>query len=136
MKQYYTEKKYKELLSKLVILVDTRESSNKSITEWFDRNGVKWKSRALKTGDYGFMIESCPEMGFLADTYFTDELCIERKNSVSELAGNIANTTKDDDRIFKEFNRMINIEKNYLLIENDSIEDIFTENYKTKLNPT
>ena len=136
MKQYYTEKKYKELLSKLVILVDTRESSNKSITEWFDRNGVKWKSRTLKTGDYGFMIESCPEMGFLADTYFTDELCIERKNSVSELAGNIANTTKDDDRIFKEFNRMINIEKNYLLIENDSIEDIFTENYKTKLNPT
>jgi ERCC4-type nuclease len=136
MKQYYTDKKYKELLSHMVVLVDSREQSNKNVTDWFDRNNIKWKSRALKTGDYGFMVESCPELGFSIDTYFSDELCIERKNSVSELAGNIANATKDDDRIFKEFNRMINIEKNYLLIENDSIEDIFTENYKSKLNPT
>lgn len=136
MKQYYTEKNYKELLSHLVILVDTREQNNKTVTDWFDRNSIKWKSRALKTGDYGFMIESCPELGFSINTYFSDEICIERKNSVSELAGNIANASKDDDRIFKEFNRMINIDKNYILIENDSIEDIFTENYKTKLNPT
>ena len=136
MKQYYTEKNYKELLSHLVILIDTREQNNKTVTEWFDRNSIKWKSRALKTGDYGFMIESCPELGFSINTYFSDEICIERKNSVSELAGNIANASKDDDRIFKEFNRMINIDKNYILIENDSIEDIFTENYKTKLNPT
>ena len=62
-------------------------------------------------------------------------MCIERKNSVSELAGNFANASKDDDRIFKELNRMINIERNYLLIENDKIEDIFEANYKTKLNP-
>lgn len=112
MKQYYTDKKYKELLSHMVVLVDTRENTNKNVTDWFDRNNIKWKSRALKTGDYGLMIESCPELGFSIDTYFSD------------------------DRIFKEFNRMINIEKNYLLIENDSIEDIFTENYKSKLNPT
>lgn len=131
MKQYYTDKKYKELLSHLVILVDSREQNNKTVLEWFDRNNIKWKSKALKTGDYGFMIESCPELGFSINTHFSDEICIERKNSVSELAGNIANATKDDDRIFKEFNRMINIEKNYLLIEN-----IFTENYKSKLNPT
>lgn len=136
MKQYYTDKKYKELLSHLVILVDSREQNNKTVLDWFDRNNIKWKSKALKTGDYGFMIESCPELGFSINTHFSDEICIERKNSVSELAGNIANATKDDDRIFKEFNRMINIEKNYLLIENDSIEDIFTENYKSKLNPT
>lgn len=111
MKQYYTDKKYKELLSHMVVLVDTRENTNKNVTDWFDRNNIKWKSRALKTGDYGLMVESCPELGFSIDTYFSDELCIERKNSVSELAGNIANATKDDDRIFKEFNRMINIEK-------------------------
>lgn len=72
----------------------------------------------------------------MVDTWFLDDICIERKNSVSELAGNIANATKDDERIFKEFNRMININKNYILIENDSIEDIFLENYRTKLNST
>lgn len=111
MKQYYTDKKYKELLSHMVILVDTREQNNKTVIDWFDKNNIKWKSRALKTGDYGLMVENCPELGFSIDTYFNDELCIERKNSVSELAGNIANASKDDDRIFKEFNRMINIEK-------------------------
>ena len=52
MKQYYTDKKYKELLSHMVVLVDSREQSNKNVTDWFDRNNIKWKSRALKTGDY------------------------------------------------------------------------------------
>lgn len=125
-----------ELISSIVILIDTREKVNSHITDYFDRKGIPYKKKALDYGDYGFMIESCPELGFSINTHFSDEICIERKNSVSELAGNIANATKDDDRIFKEFNRMINIEKNYLLIENDSIEDIFTENYKSKLNPT
>lgn len=74
--------------------------------------------------------------------YESNEKCIKdleelrSKLECNEKSLNIANATKDDDRIFKEFNRMINIEKNYLLIENDSIEDIFTENYKSKLNPT
>ena len=63
MKQYYTDKKYKELLSHMVVLVDTRENTNKNVTDWFDRNNIKWKSRALKTGDYGLMVESCPEFG-------------------------------------------------------------------------
>ena len=51
MKQYYTDKKYKELLSHMVILVDSREQNNKSVIDWFDRNKIRWKSKALKTGD-------------------------------------------------------------------------------------
>ena len=89
MKQYYTDKHYKELLSHMIILVDTRDQTNGAILEWFNKHKVRWKTKALKTGDYGLMIEACPELGFLTDTYFTDELCIERKNSVSELAGRI-----------------------------------------------
>ena len=96
MKQYYTDKHYKELLSHMIILVDTRDQTNGEILEWFTKHKVRWKTKALKTGDYGLMIESCPELGFLTDTYFTDELCIERKNSVSELAGNFSNVLKDD----------------------------------------
>lgn len=134
MKTYCTKKEYEDLLSHLIVLVDTQEKNNKEIIDWLCNNNVKYKCKSLKTGDYSFMIESCPELGFQVDTYFSDELCIERKNSVSELAGNFANASKDDDRIFKELNRMINIERNYLLIENDKIEDIFEANYKTKLN--
>lgn len=33
MKQYYTDKKYKELLSHMVVLVDTRENTNKNVTD-------------------------------------------------------------------------------------------------------
>ena len=34
----------------------------------------------------------------------------------------------------KELNRMINIQNCYILIENDSLQDIIDGNYKSKLN--
>ena len=71
------------------------------------------------------MIRACPELGFAYDTYFTDEIVIEKKNSLSELAGNLASVSDDGERIFKEFNRMINVERAYLVIENDGIDGIF-----------
>ncbi len=131
MKYYYTDKKYKELLSYLVILHDSREVSSDHILNYFDKHNIKHEKRALKTGDYSFKIQACPDLGFPLDTYFTDELCIERKNSVSELAGNIA---EKDDRILKEFNRMINIQDCYILIEDDRFDDILEHNYKSNYN--
>lgn len=121
----------KELLENLVVLVDTREQTNKKILEYFDSHNIKYKQRSLKTGDYSFMIKKCPELGFLVDTYFTDELCIERKNSVSEIAGNMV---EKDDRFIKELNRMINIQDVYILIENDRFDDIIDHNYESKYN--
>ncbi len=49
------------------------------------------------------MIRACPELGFAYDTYFTDEIVIEKKNSLSELASNFASASDDGERIFKEF---------------------------------
>ena len=77
------------------------------------------------------MIKKCPELGFLVDTYFTDELCVERKNSVSEIAGNMV---EKDERFLKELNRMINIQDVYILIENDKLGDIIEHNYESKYN--
>ncbi len=77
------------------------------------------------------MIESCPELGFPQNTYFTDEICIERKNSVDEIAGNIK---EKDERFFKELNRMINIKNSYLLIENNRLDDIINHNYNSQYN--
>lgn len=121
----------KELLDNLIVLVDTREQTNLKILEYFDKHNIKYKSKALKTGDYSFMIKKCPELGFLVDTYFTDELCIERKNSVSEIAGNMV---EKDERFLKELNRMINIQDVYILIENDKLGDIIEHNYESKYN--
>lgn len=131
MKHYYTEKEYKLLLSNLVILHDSREQSADDILKYFDEQGIKHEKRALKTGDYSFKISVCEELGIHRDMYYSDVLCIERKNSVSEIAGNFC---EKDDRFMKELNRMINIQHCYILIENDSLQDIIDGNYKSKLN--
>ena len=115
----------------MVILHTTNEQKNQHILDYFDKKCIKHKAKALKTGDYTFKIESCPELGFVKDTYFTDELCIERKNSIDELAGNIK---EHDERFFKELNRMINIKNCYLLIENNRIDDIINHNYQSQYN--
>ena len=131
MKYYYTEKKLKDLTSNLIILHDSREQTSNHILEYFDKHNILHEKRALKTGDYSYKIKACPELGFPIDTYFTDELCIERKNSINEIAGNMA---EKDDRFLKELNRMINIQDCYILIENDRIDDILEHNYDSKLN--
>ena len=132
-KMYYTEKQYKELLKHLVIFYSGQEQVNDHILEEFDKQGVRHMKRAMDTGDYSFMIEACPELGFPHNTYFTDELKIERKNSVSELAACFANGNGSD-RFMKELNRMQNIERVYLLVENDRLEDILEHNYQSKYN--
>lgn len=131
MKNYYTEKRYKELLKNLVILHAGNEQCNQHIIEYFDKHNILHEKRALKTGDYSFKIKACPELGFPIDCYFTDELVVERKNSINEIAGNIA---EKDDRFLKELNRMINIQDCYILIEDDKLDDIIEHNYNTKLN--
>jgi len=133
LKQYYTEKKYKELLQYMTILYDSKEQVNDHILKYFDDNKIHYRKKALKTGDYSMMISACPELGFIVDTYFTDELIIERKNSVKELAGNLANNQKDD-RFMKELNRLINVKHSYLIVENDSLDDIIEHNYDTDYN--
>lgn len=134
MKRYYTDKEYRQLIHHMVILVDTRDKTNQAILDEFDRQGIKYRKKALKTGDYSFAIEECHELGFPYETLFVDEIIIERKNSLSELAGNFASKT-DDNRIFKELNRMINVERAYLVIENNSLDDLYAHNYKSEYNP-
>lgn len=118
-------------MSHLVVLHTGNEQKNQHILDYFDKKGIKHKAKTLKTGDYSFMIEACPELGFVRDTYFTDELCIERKNSIGELAGNIK---EKDERFFKELNRMINIKNTYLLIENNCVDDIIEHRYDSQYN--
>ena len=46
-----------ELISSIVILIDTREKSFSHITDYFDRKDIKYKKKALAYGDYSFMLE-------------------------------------------------------------------------------
>lgn len=136
MKLHLTDKNYRKLITeKMVILVDTREQKNQPYLDVWDASGIRWKRKALKTGDYNFMLEAAPELGWYShDLYFTDELVIERKNSVDELAGNFANSSKDNGRILREFDRMVKAERAYLLIEDDSLSSILNHEYRSNLN--
>ena len=133
MKLHLTDKNYRKLITeKMVILVDTREQKNQPYLDAWDASGIRWKRKALKTGDYNFMLEAAPELGWYShDLYFTDELVIERKNSVDELAGNFANSSKDNGRILREFDR----EYRSNLNENSFLRSILTVQANNQMVP-
>ena len=61
------------------------------------------------------------------------EVFIERKSGLTELSGNLGT---DRDRFTREFTRAkADRAKPFLLIENDTIEDVFLGNYRSKLQP-
>lgn len=86
MKPYYTAKTLKELKSEMTILGTTNEQKNDHVKDWFSTNKILYRDRKLDTGDYNLMLPKNPENGRFQDFYFTDELFIERKNSLDELA--------------------------------------------------
>lgn len=66
-KYKYTDKEMEELISSMVILIDTREKANSHITDYFERKGIAYKKKALDYGDYSFMIPSNEKLGILRD---------------------------------------------------------------------
>jgi len=112
IKQRYTPTEYKQLLSHVKIICTTNEQVNDHIKTWFDKKKVLHDDIALKTGDYCFAINPCPELGFPVETRFTDELFIERKNSLTELAGSIKS-----EAFHYELKRARLIKHKYLIVE-------------------
>lgn len=138
MKRHYTEKQYKELLSHIRIICQTNEQVNDHILDYFDMHGIGYRQKSLPEGDYGFLIEAAPELGFPVDTYFTDELFIERKNSLQELAQSLYGQKKKrtngiveyDDAFLRELKRAIHKKHKYLLVEQpDGWDGILRHDY-------
>lgn len=125
----YTDKEMDELISSIVILIDTREQKCQHILDYFDRKNIKYKKKALSYGDYSFMIEENNKLSIPRDLYFDKRIVVERKGSLEEISGNLTNGR---DRFEKEL--CLAPENKVLLIENGSYEDIATGNYDTKYN--
>lgn len=91
------------------VIKDTREQDgytfDKFHGKYFSCNGMI--ERKLDTGDYSLL-------------GFEDKLCIERKASVSELAGNLG---KDKKRFMAEIDRMTDFDFKFLVLE-FSLEDV------------
>jgi len=125
----YTDKQKDELLKSIVILIDTREQSNKWITDYFDEKKIPYKSKKLNFGDYSYFIPKNDELDIPRDMYMDQISTIERKGSLEELSGNFS---KDRDRFEKELSLYKG--KMHLLIENASYDDIYNNNYQTQYN--
>ena len=124
MRKYLTDAEINEALTELTIVVDRREKVNKHITDYFDKNKVKYIERSMSVGDYSAM---------LGDMTMEGSISCERKNSIDELASCM---TAGRDRFEREFLRAkANGTKVFLIIENASWSDILLHNYRSKLAP-
>ena len=117
-----TESELKEKLKGLTIIADSREQQT-HVIEYCEKNKVPHIVRKLEVGDYSCM---------LGDTTFENDIIVERKNSIDELAMCF---TSERLRFEREFirARAYNI-KPYLIIENATWSDIFIGNYRSKLS--
>lgn len=118
MRYKFTDKEINETLNKLIIIVDSREQANDHIIGWFDKSKKEYKVQKLDYGDYGCYLPLGSFEGQTRDIYFTDELVIERKFCIDELAMNLRDNKTNINEIKKE------------------IVELFGEKYLTKVLKT
>lgn len=135
VKLRFTDTEINKLLKEnFKILYDTREQVNDHILTYFDSKKVPYKRQKIDEGDYTAIITARPEMGIPRDLYF--KVGVERKNSVDELASNLAESTdsRDDIRLERELIRakMKGI-KIFLVVEDpNGLENIRQGNYRSQ----
>jgi len=123
MRKFLTDKEITAALKSLCVIVDTREKSTR-ITEHFSAKDIPFAVKTMKTGDYTFEYDGMR---------FDDEVVIERKNSIDEIA---ANFTIDRQRFENEFLRVKAAgAKAFLIIENCSWEKIKNGDYRSQIKP-
>lgn len=162
MRYKFTEKEIKELLNKMVVIVDTREQANQHVIEWLSKSKKPFKTQTLKYGDYSCYLPVGSFKGQTRDIYFTDEIVIERKFCIDELAMNLKDNKTNINEIKAEiiellgeeylkkvlktdYNRLKNEFANmnryeiefYILLEDKNFdENIRKGNYRSKYEKT
>lgn len=114
----------------MVIIVDTREKKNQHITDYFDKHKIAYEKRALNCGDYSFYVKSNSNLAIPRDIYFDNQIYVERKANLDELA---INFTKERKRFEEEF-AISNAKVKYLIIESANYSDIVKNNYRSAYN--
>lgn len=125
----YTDTEMKQLIESVVILVDTKEKVNNHLIEYFDKQNIKHKTKALDYGDYSFMIPKDESLSIPRDLYFDNKIMVERKANLEEISTNL---TKERDRFEKELT--LAPKEKIILIENANYSDVVLGNYNTQYN--
>jgi len=132
MRSFYTDAESKALLKSLTMVVDTREQKNQHITKYFTDKRVPFKVQKLDYGDYTAYIPKNIELGVMRDIYLSDNINIERKANLDELAQNL---TAGRTQIENEFLRSKG-SKLYLLVEDATWQDIQNKKYRCEYSPS
>lgn len=136
MKIRYTDKEVRAILKQMGVLADTREQVWDHVKDALEAARCPVERGKLDQGDYTAFVPMNVFPGFQNVPGFyslQDEVVIERKANLDEIAGNF---TTGRERFEREFIRAKSKGiKVYLLIENASWADIFSHNYRSQLNP-
>lgn len=136
MKLRYSDKEKRAILKQMGVLADTREQVWDHVKAALEGAGCPVERGKLDQGDYTAFVPMSAFPGFqdVEGMYsLQDEVVIERKANLDEIAGNF---TTGRERFEREFIRAKSKGiKVYLLIENASWVDIFSHNYRSQLNP-
>ena len=133
MKSYkFDIESIKKLTKQMVVLIDTREKRNGHILSYFDKQGITYRKEKLDFGDYTFLLPSAATGQ--GDIYFHDSIVIERKNSLEELSGNLAQKRQQFEA---EFLKARNAgAKIYLMVEDmGGYSSIIGHRYNTQFTP-
>jgi len=128
---HYADSEVKAILKTAVVLTDTREQSNGHILTGLDTLKVAHRPMALSFGDYSVMLPANPEAGIVRDTYFDNEITIERKANLDELAGNFS---KHRERFKDEMIRAGSASKYLLIEQGGGYAAIINKQYRAKLS--
>lgn len=98
----FTDKELKEILDKMITIVDSRENTNSHIIEWLDKKKRPYKVQKLEYGDYSCYLPKGSFEGQQRDIYFTNDIVIERKFCIDELAMNLKDNKTNINEITQE----------------------------------
>ena len=134
MRYKLSDKTINNLLNKLVVTIDTREKANKHIIDFFETMKIAYKVEKLPFGDYSCKLPKGSLEGQLRDIYFFDDIVIERKANIDEIAGNL----KDDAaRLKKELAHLNKYNTRFYIFIEDSLyhKHIRNGKYRSQYEP-
>lgn len=121
-----TDRKIGEILEDMVVIVDSREKKNEHILKYLNDEGIKWRVEKLDSADYSFVLPNYPQ---LEADYM---ILIEKKNSLTEIAGNF---TSGRERFIREFERLKPDQQIHLVIETATWKKVANGSYRSQLPP-
>jgi len=132
MRSFYNDAETKALLKSLTMIVDSREQKNQHILRYFTEKNIPYRVQKLDYGDYAAIIPKNEEFGIFRDIYLLDNVAIERKATLDELAQNL---THGRTQIENEFLRSRG-SKLYLMVEDATWQDIEAKKYRADYSPS